>query len=396
MRYRIETERGDLFDTSIIISMLVRISEDVPFGQMKAAFEKACRVHEVLNTKVVIESSGEAYYVTSDETHNGFEDTDKSMQELIDLNERKRFHIEDGEFIRGFKSADGILFMMHHLGGDGKSLLYFIETFMRCLNGEAVEPVPFRNLTVENIPEGSELSSLYEMLLKYWNKKWKKEKKVFSFEDMDKAYECYWKDHKSVIDIKCYEKAELDGMHKKAKEAGVTITSYLITDMIKNKDIKADIGLAVDGRTDGNRSMGNQATGISFQYRYNKSVSFEENARKIQKLMKRKLEDKRRLYLVLLFMGKLDPTLVDALSLEHAGYFSSKLSKKVAELLGYGSKVKDISLTNLTRVDIPTVYGDHKIEELVFVPPVVSYGKNIIGIVTANDVMNIAVHKISG
>ena len=166
MRYRIETERGDLFDTSIIISMLVRISEDVPFGQMKAAFEKACRVHEVLNTKVVIESSGEAYYVTSDETHNGFEDTDKSIQELIDLNERKRFHIEDGEFIRGFKSAEGILFMMHHLGGDGKSLLYFIETFMRCLNGEAVEPVPFRNLTVENIPEGSELSSLYEMLLK--------------------------------------------------------------------------------------------------------------------------------------------------------------------------------------------------------------------------------------
>ena len=147
-------------------------------------------------------------------------------------------------------------------------------------------------------------------------------------------------------------------------------------------------------KTYGNRSMGNQATGISFQYRYNKSVSFEENARKIQKLMKRKLEDKRRLYLVLLFMGKLDPTLVDALSLEHAGYFSSNLSKKVAELLGYGSKVKDISLTNLTRVDIPTVYGDHKIEELVFVPPVVSYGKNIIGIVTANDVMNIAVHKI--
>ena len=63
MRYSIETERGDLFDTSIIISMLVRISEDVQFGQMKAAFEKACRVHEVLNTKVVIESSGEAYLI---------------------------------------------------------------------------------------------------------------------------------------------------------------------------------------------------------------------------------------------------------------------------------------------------------------------------------------------
>ncbi len=394
MRYKIETERADLFDTSIVISMLVRVSEDVPFERMQEAFEKACSIHEVLNTKVVIEPSGEAYYVTSDKTYNSLEETDRSIQELINLNERKRFHIEEGEFIRGFKSADKIIFMMHHLGGDGKSLLYFIETFMRCLNNETVEPVPFRNLTVDNIPEGSELSSVYEMLLKYWNKKWTKEKKVFGFEDMDRAYDCYWKDRRSVTDIKRYVKADLDSMLKKAKAAGVTLTSYLITDMIKDKDIKADIGIAVDGRTDGNRSMGNQATGISFQYRYNKQISFEENARKIQGLMKKKLEDKRRLYLVLLFMGKLDSTLVDALSLEHAGYFSSKFSKKVAELLGYGSKVKDISLTNLTRVDIPVVYGDYKIEELVFVPPVVSYGKNIIGIVTANDVMNVAVHLI--
>lgn len=61
MRYRIETERGDLFDTSIVISMLVRFNEDIPYEKLTSAFDKACRVHEVLNTKVVIEHSGDAY-----------------------------------------------------------------------------------------------------------------------------------------------------------------------------------------------------------------------------------------------------------------------------------------------------------------------------------------------
>ncbi len=394
MRYKIETERGDLFDTCMIISIAVRINEDVPAGRLKDAFSKACSLHEVLNTKVVIDPSGEAFYESNDDPHNSFEETDLTFTELININENKRFHIEEGEFIRVFRSPAGLVFMMHHLGGDGKSLLYFIETFMRCLNGEDCGKVPFRNLTVENIPEESGLSSGYELLLKYWNKKWQKEKRIFTFGDMDAAYKCYWNDHKSVTEIKRYEKKDLDDMIKKAKAAGVTFTSFFIADMIKDRDTEADIGLAVDGRTDNNRAMGNQATGISFKYKYNKSITFEKNAENIQHLMKRKLKDRKRLYLVLLFMGKLDPTLVDALSLEHAGYFSGKLSKKVAELLGYGSKVKDISITNLTRVDIPVEYGPYKILDVTFVPPVVSYGKNIIGIVTANDVMNITRHYI--
>lgn len=394
MRHKIETERGDLFDTCMIISMQVRINGDVPYEKLQDAFTKACSLHEVLNTRIVIEPSGEAFYESFEGQHNSFVETGLSFTELINSNEGKRFRLEEGEYIRGFKSPDGLIFMMHHLGGDGKSLLYFIETFMRCLNGEECSAVPFRNLTVKNIPEGSDLSGAYELLLKYWNRKWEKEKRVFTFEDMDAAYKCYWEDRKSVTSIDRYEKKDLEQMLAKAKEAGVTLTSYLVTDMIKESGKETDVGLAVDGRTDNNRSMGNQATGIAFKYKYNNKISFSKNALKVQKLMKRKLNEKKRLYLVLLFMGKLDPTLVDALSLEHAGYFSGKISHKVAELLGYGSKVKDISLTNLTRVDIPTEYGPYRIEDVTFVPPVVSYGRNIIGIVTANDTMTIARHYI--
>ena len=91
-------------------------------------------------------------------------------------------------------------------------------------------------------------------------------------------------------------------------------------------------------------------------------------------------------------MGKLDSTLKDALNLERAGYFSRKFSKRIAGLLGYGEKVKDLSITNLTRADIPLRYGEYTIEEIAFIPPIVSYAKNVIGIVTVGDIMNISGH----
>ncbi len=52
MRAKIETERVDLFDVNMMITMNVRINREVPFDALSTAFEKACKVHEVLNSKV--------------------------------------------------------------------------------------------------------------------------------------------------------------------------------------------------------------------------------------------------------------------------------------------------------------------------------------------------------
>ncbi|WP_026526118.1 hypothetical protein [Butyrivibrio sp. VCD2006] len=392
MKYGISTERVDLFDVNIVIVMQVKLREAVPFEELQKAFEKACSAHEVLRSKVVIDEEGEAFYVDCDCPKNSFSETTQTLTELINSNERKRFKIEEGEFIRGFAAPDGLVFMMHHLGGDGKSLLYFIETFMNCLSGNEIGEVPFKNLTLENLPENSRIPFFYKILVNRWNRKWQKDKRVFDFLDMDRAYKNFWENRKTKTIIKRYEKSDIEQLIQKAKRAGVSLTAYLITDMIKDEKKKVDVGLAVDGRTDNNRSMGNQATGISVEYKYDEKKSFEENAMAIHSLMQKKLNDDRYRFFVLGFMGKLDSTLKDALNLEHAGYFHAKSSSTVAELLGYGEKVKDYSITNLTRADIPLKYGDYEIKEIAFIPPVISYGKNIIGIVTAGDVMNIAWH----
>ena len=91
-------------------------------------------------------------------------------------------------------------------------------------------------------------------------------------------------------------------------------------------------------------------------------------------------------------MSAFEPTLVDAVNLEFAGHFHSRTTERLAKILGYGQNTKDISITNLTRLDIPVEYGEYRLADLIFVPPVVSYGKNIIGMVTVGDHLNTTYH----
>ena len=54
MKVRIETERADLFDVSILIAMRVHISGKLAEDEIRAAFDKAVRAYEILGTRVCI------------------------------------------------------------------------------------------------------------------------------------------------------------------------------------------------------------------------------------------------------------------------------------------------------------------------------------------------------
>ena len=108
MRYRIETERENLFDVNMMIAMRVRLNDMPPFECISDAFYKAVRTYEILCSRVVIEDSGEAFYVDCDTPGSSFAESVLSFEELINVNEKIRFKVEDGEYIRVFSTSDGI------------------------------------------------------------------------------------------------------------------------------------------------------------------------------------------------------------------------------------------------------------------------------------------------
>ena len=59
--YRIETERGDLFDVNMMIAIQATLSGTATENELVAAFNEAVASFEILNSKVVIEDSGDAF-----------------------------------------------------------------------------------------------------------------------------------------------------------------------------------------------------------------------------------------------------------------------------------------------------------------------------------------------
>ena len=248
-------------------------------------------------------------------------------------------------------------------------------------------------LNSETLPKEAGLPFPAAALVRYYNRKWRKERRVFTFEDMRAAHEAFWRTHRTTVRNEVTEQDVLTEKLNRCRTGSVGFTSYTIAEMTAPLPSGQDVGLAVDGRQDGNRAMSNQATGISVKYRYDRRKTLLENAAAIDRQMKKKLQTPAYKYFILRFMGAFDPTLLDAVNLEFAGYFHSKTSASLAGLLGYGGHTKDISLTNLTKLDIPTEYGSFTLADLVFVPPVISYGRNIIGMVTVSGHLNTTYHR---
>ena len=396
MRYPIKYERQELFDVNMIITMIFKIDKEFSETAIKDAFDKAVGVNEILNTAIKIEEDGSAFYEGPVEPGSSITVTEGDFETIRKAEEKKRFHLEEGEYIRAFAKPEGgktqIMLLVHHMAGDGESSLYFIEDFLTFLSGGEKQFKKIRTVETKPFVSPKLKAFLSNAVSKSYNKKWSN--KVFTFEDMQKAYDNYWKDKTTDIEIEIIEKDEMDEILSECRKVGAKFTAYLTAKLIKDDAGVKEIGYAVNYRHDGNRSMGNQASGISIKHKYNCSKSIYENAAAIQKEFSKRIEEDKEASYVLNFMSSLKPTLVDAVNLIPSGLYDDKVADSLAGIMGFKGKTSDYSVTNLTKADIPSVYGDFKIEELMFAGPVVSYCKNVISVVTCNNKTVIATHRI--
>ena len=67
--------------------------------------------------------------------------------------------------------------------------------------------------------------------------------------------------------------------------------------------------------------------------------------------------------------------------------------EQLAGVMGYhGKAMRDLGITNLTVIDLPVCYGSVKIENIIFVPPNISYSHNVIGVSTFQGEMTVTYH----
>lgn len=391
----IVTERPNLFEPNVYITVCVEIIGTVCSHKLTAAVKQAFEANEATMSKIVLEH-GVAYYekLPASCCKIEIEKENKNWIELVNQNEKKPFAIDKGELVRVFiiplADKTQIMIMAHHLAGDGKSIIYFAGDIMNALSDT---PLTYKPLVLlgRKLPQKG-LSVRAKLYARYCKQKWSD--RFFVWQDYYNLHNKYWKTVSSDIQCETLSAEKTQKIVESAKQIGCTVNSYLVTLFLQKYPKRCDVGIPVSIRQGKNESMSNLTSGIRISYKYDTKKTFAENAMQVHKKITRLL--KRNKVFVLQFLAELPMTLIDAVLLNTHNFCCDRLAEKTAKVMGYsGKKAGDLGITNLTVLDIPVSYGNYKIKNIMFVPPAVSYSHNIIGVSTVNGRMTISHHRIT-
>lgn len=399
----ISKERTHLFAPNINVSTKVDIIGNPSDDKLSDAIKRAVMHNEILSCKIMIEPNGDAYYFKLDDpvlsisilNTNSLDD----WKQVIKQQETCPFHIDQGELIRFFilknKETTQLLIVAHHLAGDGLSFSYLVEDIMNSLSSSAslsYKPIQLYDSSV--LPKGSRLNPVTRMMLKSLNRKWKKNGKAFTLQDSSRLFQAYWNNRSTDFLCEVISDTNCNNILQKSKKYGIKVNSIITTAFLKSISEKLNIGLTVNLRPDHYKGMGNYATGISIEYTYDDTIDFFMNAKKVEELIYIKLNSDKHKYFLTQFMGALEPTLIDAVYFSAFSDYKNKVSKTMQTMFGYNDNPNAISISNLTKLNINSQYGNYGITNYVVIPPVVANAKRMIGVATLGNSMSISMNML--
>ncbi len=394
------TERLDLFEPNIYIGFLVQLTGSAAPDAVVSAVKTAFAANEAILSKVVLNANGDAYYEKMSQSGCTVTVCNDDWREILRCNEKIPFSIDKGELIRVFVITSNnelsLLIMAHHLAGDGKAVTYFLEDIMTALSGVRLDYKPMRLITTGFLPEGTKLPLIFKWYAAFYNRKWKRSGRIFNWNNYADIHHAYWHSHESRIVFERFSPEELGDIRAYAKRIGATVNSYITTAFLQANRKSGTIGIAVSVRENNDKSMSNQVAGINVDHAYDSNAAFEENVCHVHKKVQCKLANPVMKYFVLRFIPLFNPGLIDSVLMSAYGLYDNKTSHKLAKVMGYvGSKKRELGITNLTKLDIPDTYGPYGIKHGLFIAPVVSYARRIIGVSTMNDGMTVSYHFMS-
>ncbi len=396
MDQKINIDRTHLFSPNINVTVLVTISGEIKPEELTRAIWEAVKSNGILSCRIELKENGDAFYSVLDEPVFNIQILNESVPVIIKAQERIPFELEKGEMVRFFilpgSQEVKLLIMAHHLAGDGLSLAILTEDIMAALSGSGTVHKPLRLLLREDLPKKSSLNALMHLMAKELNSKWSKSGRVFTFEDYRRMFSKYWENRETVTYSQALASDFLELMKKKSRDYKVTLNSTITTALLRAEGKKSDVGIAVNIRKDGNRTMGNYASGISIICCYKEKLDFWTNAQRVHKLIYKKLNSNRKKFFLLQFLGQLDGSLTDSAYFSAYEDYGNKTAVMIKNMFGYGNRPKNLSITNLTRLDINLNYGRFTLTDFIFIPPVAPNAKHMFGMVSLGGKLNLVMH----
>ncbi|MCR5720268.1 MAG: hypothetical protein K6F84_06850 [Lachnospiraceae bacterium] len=280
-----------------------------------------------------------------------------------------------------------ILFVAHHLLCDGRGLLMLMEEFAAYYS-EGIEPIFSEERLIESIsdlPKGSELGFISNIIIKDANKKWGKEGHKVSYDEYLDFEKEFNSKQNIVRNILSFEGPSLDSILSVCKDNCVTVNDYLIAKMMIDEDtpkviIASDIRTKFKNYNEG--SLGNYASAFGVSVK-KKQSDVTELAKSVKDEVQKILKTPQREMLVLACYFTMVPELLDAVAISTLGGFASNAGKFVgSKMFGFEAR-EGYCITNLGKIKSSII------TKATFIPPASPANKKAWGVLTVNDAMTI-------
>lgn len=402
---KIRAERHYVFDPSAHIIMNVFISGKPSITELKRAIIVAVNNQNILNCRILMDSEGDTYYVPREVDFIPQIDVyDRKRDTEIIVNEqcKKEFDIQNGELVRfiimQYDNETELVVVQHHLGGDGKSMLFLIENIMENLEHPVYSTNRKFDRSVKVYDEKYaskyvKMNELIEETIEGMNEKWRKENKVFRLDERTEVFKEFWKDKDVEVNSFELNRDELNNLLGQCKEHGVTLNSVIATVIYKSQLEPIKVGIIADIRDKGDKSMGNYAEPFMTEELYDYSKEFWENVEYVDKMVKSKLVDRKQLLLGTLIRCTAEN------GLHHGSHFSNCKYKVVDDYNDSFFVRKEglpLLLSNLGVAPIRNEYGCYAIEKIKFMSPLAVRTYSNVAVVTINNTLVLSMLNFKG
>ena len=300
------------------------------------------------------------------------------------------------------ESSD-LIVCAHHSVCDGMSLTYLIRDILRYMEKPDIKlELPPDPPVIDNktVPAPLSLRPVQRMVIRLINRAWDK-KGISVHNERKELHKVFWDQNEGARFVSWTLAEDITrALVLKSREEKVTVNSalwaaFLAAQYKVQAPLKAyhqRAGMAVNTREKlllpVDDAFGFYASSLTVRLSYDPDKNFWVNARKIHKSIKDRLK-KTDLFRMII-ADQFSPGLIDSIYFSKYGLIKSRISKILLKMMKFQKINYGYSITNVGRVDIPTDYGELKLDR-IYGPAVYSdVNEKLIGVITVDDKMTFA------
>jgi|GEM_PF-3521523 len=403
---KINTERPHIYSPDIHVGITATINKYMDTSSILKSLKYVQERHPLLKSTIYFDKDNTAYYnLEKAQDIRPIIEDDSNIpwyRWIIETNAAPfdvtndtmlRFHVSRNKHTTCF------IALGHHMLGDGLSYAYFMRDFLCALDNnldnQVLEPTIIKDETC--LPKRGHLKLLSKLYAKKLNNDFKKNAKIFNFNDYKKVYQKYRYDSNPAIAHLALSSKETKKIITNCKNNKVTVNEAITSAFLYARNqcgIPTDrLGLSCNIRNEltqnPKESMGNYVSGFIINTKYETSIPFWENAKSIGRCINTKLKDPKQRYIASAFINALDDSLIDSINYIGVDGYKNEASKKLLAILTAGSLGEGTAISNLGKLSISA--KSFEVIDFYFVPPLFTPHDFVVGVITTNNILTITV-----